>query len=165
MAATTAAAATTKKRKNISKPLKATTSYNYKNLDEWLENSVKGIQLEQSTESPSTFNSQSSPFALGPIGPWRRSADPWMLPPELNYLNLPGYSSPLQHHPLLHFMGGGSGNGNAHNHHEFASLPPVLTTSTATFGSMNNNNTNGNIGGNNNDKAALNTDTANQNRM
>lgn len=166
----------TKKRKSTKQVKQATiptsTNYNYKNLDEWLENSVKGIQLEQQQQQEVPL--PASPFALGPMAstPWsRRTTDPWMFPSELNYLNLPGYTSPLHPNPFFHLMG--NTNNHHHQHHEFASLPPVLNSSSqsATFGSTTtsnniNNNNGSSIGGNNNDKAALNnTDTANQNRM
>lgn len=125
-------------------------NYNYKNLDEWLENSVKGIHIETDSPSSSALNIPAG-FHLGApttMSPWRR--DPWALPAELNYLNLPGYASPI--HPLLHAH---NNNNNNHHHYEFSSLPPILSaaaTTTTTFG-------------NGNDKATAVNDSVNQNRM
>lgn len=64
------------------------TNLHYKNLDEWLENSVKGIQLtDQDSPLSSSYNVNNSPFAFNPLSSYalRRpnNTEPWMMPPEL----------------------------------------------------------------------------------
>lgn len=60
---------------------------NYRNLDEWLESSVKGIHLaatdQDSPLSNNYSNVNSNPFAFNPIRRSNTDSAPWMMPPEL----------------------------------------------------------------------------------
>lgn len=66
----------------------------YRNLDEWLENSIKGVHINNDQDSPasSSYNinqnigSSFQPFnPLSSYAPRRPTTDPWMtmMPPEL----------------------------------------------------------------------------------